>query len=105
MLRGVSAGLVKLLRGSDFAARYGGEEFAVILPEAAGPSALEIAERIRSRIETLPIAFRGQAIPVTVSGGVASTTEHMSPADMVRTADQLLYRAKANGRNRIEFAP
>jgi diguanylate cyclase (GGDEF)-like protein len=105
VLRGVSAGLVKLLRGSDFAARYGGEEFAVILPEAAGPSALEIAERIRSRIETLPIAFRGQAIPVTVSGGVASTTEHMSPADMVRTADQLLYRAKANGRNRIEFAP
>jgi diguanylate cyclase (GGDEF)-like protein len=103
VLRAISAALTKQLRGSDFAARYGGEEFAVILPEASGRIAVEIAERIRSRIETLPIAYHGQPIPVTISGGVTASADHMSATDMIRIADQLLYRAKANGRNRIEF--
>jgi diguanylate cyclase len=103
VLRAVALSLTKQLRGSDFAARYGGEEFAVILPEASGKTGVEIAERVRTRIETLPIMSRGQPVPVTVSGGVASTADHISSADMIRTADQLLYRAKAAGRNRIEF--
>ncbi len=105
VLRAVSTALRGLLRGSDFAARHGGEEFAVILPEARGRTAVEIAERVRAHISELPIIARGQHIPVTISGGVVSTADNMTAEDMVRRADQLLYRAKQSGRNRIEFGP
>ncbi|HET9441003.1 MAG TPA: GGDEF domain-containing protein [Longimicrobiales bacterium] len=102
VLRAVAASVTRLLRGSDFAARYGGEEFGVILSEASRQAAVEIAERLRLRIEELPISYRGQHIPVTISGGVVAAAEHLTAADIVRSADQLLYRAKAGGRNRIE---
>jgi diguanylate cyclase (GGDEF)-like protein len=101
VLESVAATLKKTLRNIDFAARYGGEEFAVILPETSAANAAEIAERLRARMEGLELTHRGQAIRVTVSGGVAAAQSHLSAADMVRAADQLLYRAKSQGRNRI----
>jgi diguanylate cyclase (GGDEF)-like protein len=104
VLREVASALRGLLRGSDFAARYGGEEFAVILSEAAGGAAAEIAQRVRVHIAELQINARGQHIPVTISGGVVTAGEVLTAEDLVRTADQLLYRAKQSGRNRIEVA-
>jgi diguanylate cyclase (GGDEF)-like protein len=101
VLEEVARALAKTLRNIDFAARYGGEEFAVLLPETGLKFAIDIAERLRARIEVLQVSYRGQIVPVTVSGGVATAEQHMTAADMLRTADQLLYRAKAEGRNRI----
>ena len=101
ILRAVAAALLRALRGRDFAARYGGEEFAVLLADAGLKAASEVAERVRAHIEAMNAGYAGKHIPVTISGGVASASEHLSPGDMVRTADRLLYKAKTEGRNRV----
>ena len=101
VLRTVARTLAALLRGRDFAARYGGEEFAVLLSETPARAAIEIAERVRGHIELTQPVYGGKPIPVTISGGVVSSATHLAPQDMLRKADQLLYKAKADGRNRI----
>jgi diguanylate cyclase (GGDEF)-like protein len=87
------------LRGVDTAARYGGEEFAVILPQANLEGALVVAERLRARIETTEIPEIGH---ITASLGIATFPLHAnSRAQLVSTADQALYEAKHEGRNRV----
>jgi diguanylate cyclase (GGDEF)-like protein len=92
-------------RPTDMAARLGGEEFGVLLPEADLNSALGIAEKIRAEVESLRIpTFDGNEITsATVSIGISSTTpgEEDSMEEFIAHADELLYAAKAAGRNRI----
>jgi diguanylate cyclase (GGDEF)-like protein len=95
-------------RDVDILARYGGEEFAVILPETDLNQAAFQAERIRAAIATHP--YRGkESSPdgdITVSIGVAMLTPGMRKIEqLVHDADQALYRAKGQGRNRLELAP
>ena len=87
-------------RGGDLAARYGGEEFAVILPNADTTSASMAAERIR---ESMMVRAQNVDSP-TVSIGVASVRPRpdRNAAALIKAADNALYRAKANGRNRCE---
>jgi diguanylate cyclase (GGDEF)-like protein len=94
-------------RASDIACRYGGEEFGIILPNTTVDEAMEVAERHRAAFEqeTWPGA-PGRVI--TASFGIADLAslggEH-GPDELVAVADAALYRAKVNGRNRIEVAP
>jgi len=91
-------------RATDLAARYGGEEFAFIAPLNNVAQAAQIAETIRAQLQALALPHeRAAAGCVTVSIGVASMipTERQSAELLVRAADQALYRAKAQGRNRI----
>ena len=94
-------------RAADVAARYGGEEFACILPETGIDSALIVANHIRQGIQRLAIKHEAShtAEYVTVSMGVVSVCCNKSdtPVDIVHMADELLYRAKSNGRDRIEY--
>jgi len=87
-------------RQSDFAARIGGEEFAVLLPETPASEAIQFGEKLRSAIATATIA--GQQ--VTVSIGIASVpySDVRGTAEFCRIADEALYRAKRNGRNRVD---
>ncbi len=91
------------LRLVDHVARYGGEEFAAILPETAADEALAIARRIRQSVAARPLAVTGTGgVALTVSIGVALFPDDAdSDAALVRQADQALYRAKAEGRNRV----
>ena len=96
-------------RGSDVACRYGGEEFGIILPHTAGVEALEVAERYRRSFE-VETWHGAPGKVITASFGVAEMAaagRPMSVADLVAAADAALYRAKLNGRNRVEaaFAP
>lgn len=94
-------------RGIDLVARFGGEEVVVVLPDTALEAAQAVAERIRERVnaETFSIRDNTQRIQVTVSIGVASRRAgDASPADMMKRADDALYRAKAAGRNRVIVA-
>ncbi|WP_417471564.1 diguanylate cyclase [Luteimonas mephitis] len=93
-------------RGEDIACRYGGEEFTLILPEAPVDAALQRAEAIRAAVETMRVQHMGRELPrVTVSIGVAAFPAHGdSPESLLRVADEALYRAKHNGRNRVECA-
>lgn len=89
-------------RDIDVAARVGGEEFAVLLADTDAPSAAGVAERIRSQIvqaEAMPVAA------VTVSIGVATLQAQEQPDSLQHRADQALYMAKSQGRNRVVSAP
>jgi diguanylate cyclase (GGDEF)-like protein len=93
------------LRKSDSLARVGGEEFGVILPEAGLFDALQFAEKIRSAVNGAPIEAAGESLDLTISVGVASIPHSTlaKPVQMIRYADQALYRAKNRGRNRVEL--
>ncbi len=105
-LRKVAATIARSIRRpADLVARYGGEEFLVVLPETERHGAQVLAERIRRSVETLP-PFGNDTQPVTVSIGIGCYTpdaEHDLPT-LLGSADDALYRAKHNGRNRVETA-
>lgn len=91
------------LRNTDIAARYGGEEFAVILPETGKEGAMVAAERLRESIESYPFPGRGDQPSgrLTVSVGVATYPDDADSAvRLVARAEENLYRAKEEGRNR-----
>ncbi|HMA44485.1 MAG TPA: diguanylate cyclase [Gemmatimonadales bacterium] len=101
VLARVATMLRQATREVDFVARYGGEEFLVMLPETAMPEALEIAERIRSRIAEE--AFPGRSM--TVSIGVAEFPLHgQTPEHIIAAADEALYEAKREGRDKVRRA-
>ena len=101
VLRIVADVLANSSRHSDFVARIGGEEFAVLLPETALFEAMQFGEKLRCNIAIAPTATGA----ITVSIGIANMPHSRitSRADLFRAADQALYRAKANGRNRVEM--
>ncbi|MFQ5703818.1 MAG: sensor domain-containing diguanylate cyclase [Gemmatimonadales bacterium] len=103
VLRQLGDLLRKQVRSVDLAARYGGEEFVIVLPDTNLEGALKFAERLRQSVETNEFAEAGDAIKVSVSIGVASVdagTESM-PETLIALADEALYRAKNDGRNRV----
>lgn len=94
-------------RRSDLFARYGGEEFVVLMTSANKEQALRNANRIRELVASTPFRIPGADTPicVTVSGGVAAFPEDgESTSELIRAADEALYQAKANGRDRIVAA-
>jgi two-component system cell cycle response regulator len=96
--------LQRVVRAVDVVARYGGEEFVVVLPETGGAGAEAFAERLRELIEGQPVvASRGRAIRLTTSIGVSSFPDFgvESVEDLLSKADQALFRAKSDGRNRV----
>src|SRR3954454_222816 len=108
VLRMVGRVLDQESRGIDEPARYGGEEFAVALPETGLAGAVELAERIRARIEAERVAgVDGQpALRVTASVGAASIPVSAAGArDLIAAADAALYEAKRSGKNRVVTAP
>jgi diguanylate cyclase (GGDEF)-like protein len=91
-------------RSEDIAARYGGEEIVVILPETDKVNALVLGERIRRKVEKSSLKFRGKKIRYTISGGLAEFPNNAEDAaDLLKSADSALYRAKGSGKNNISF--
>ncbi len=102
-LRELAACVKQEIRQDELFARYGGEEFAVALPETNLDEATAVAERIRRLVEAHPFVYGGQSYQVTISLGVTATkaTEVTQAADLIRRADEKLYLAKRQGRNRV----
>jgi diguanylate cyclase (GGDEF)-like protein len=102
VLRAVAAALQHEIRSGDAVYRYGGEEFLVLLPEQTLESAVLAAERLRAAVEALAIPHPAGGV-VTISAGVAGLDDPTyQPSQVFELADQALYRAKADGRNRVE---
>jgi len=106
VLRGVSELLRQTLRAPDVSGRYGGEEILVILPQTEVEGAAQMADRWRQAVEAA--SFRapdGRNVGVTVSIGVAAfDPAHATAEELVAAADEALYRAKHQGRNRVALA-
>ena len=91
------------IRNIDFFARYGGEEFIILLPESALNGAIKTAERIQHSLASNGISFEGKSIDVTLSMGIcAINDQHLNFEQLIKDADIAMYKAKNNGRNRIE---
>ncbi|MBS4051059.1 MAG: diguanylate cyclase [Methylomonas sp.] len=106
VLKDLSAILAEQMRKEDLLARYGGEEFIMLLRETPGDAAVGWAERIRQSVMLHPFSYQGQTIPTTISIGVCTrrVTAIDSLPTIIRVADDALYLAKQNGRNRLEIA-
>ncbi|MBW2314532.1 MAG: diguanylate cyclase [Deltaproteobacteria bacterium] len=104
VLRGVSEVLRQTLRAPDVSGRYGGEEILVILPQTELEGAVQVADRWRQAVEAATFrAPDGRSVGVTVSIGVAMfDLAHATAEELVAAADEALYRAKNQGRNRVE---
>ncbi|KQT37412.1 hypothetical protein ASG44_09000 [Methylophilus sp. Leaf459] len=110
VLKSCAGNIRAALRGGDVIGRYGGEEFCILLPNTGEQEAMVLAERIRRTIEVTPVSIAGvesmsddtHAIKCTVSvGAVSSETVGYALESMFAAADQNLYKAKQNGRNRV----
>jgi two-component system cell cycle response regulator len=104
VLREFAVRVRKSIRGIDLAGRFGGEEFVVVMPDTDRGVAATVAERLRRKIagEPFAIAKGSKTIPVTISIGLASREgSGDTPPDLLKRADQALYRAKREGRNRV----
>jgi diguanylate cyclase (GGDEF)-like protein len=108
VLKGVAAALLDCVRPMDLVARVGGEEFAIIMPNCPSTFGEAVAERVRRRVEALPVAIGpGQQIHVSVSigGAFAPQWVRSSSSLWIERADVQLYRAKEQGRNRVCLEP
>ena len=103
VLRHFVATVLTILRPTDLLGRMGGEEFAILLPQTNLERAALIAERIRALVEASPALHHGEAVPVTVSVGVAQWHGHDGETvdGLLNRSDQALYQAKELGRNRV----
>ncbi|WP_242390594.1 GGDEF domain-containing protein [Pararhodospirillum photometricum] len=101
VLKTVAGTLRRSVRASDLVGRIGGEEFSLLLPDTALAGALDLGESLRRDIEALRIPTGSLVLGVTASIGVAESTSGQSLAEIQRHADEAMYVAKREGRNRV----
>lgn len=101
----IASSIKAMLRGPDLVGRLGGEEFGVFLPGATTEQATTVAERIRQTVSNVNFAPAGTPHPLSVSVGGAVFERELPFAELFRHADQQLYAAKREGRNRVAIAP
>ena len=105
ILRDVASILAKSVRMSDTVGRYGGEEFGIVLPEIDLETTYNVCERIRKSVEEYNFYADNNTVRTTISIGIChkDTGSAIQSVEMVKRADDALYQAKRNGRNRIEI--
>ena len=102
VLREAAERMRSTIRDCDFIGRYGGEEFLFVLPGCDEAAGLLVAERARRRVAGDPVRAGDELVPMTVSLGLAfARGPGVKPAALIQAADEALYRAKAEGRNRV----
>jgi len=106
LLRAIARAAAGSLRQADVLARFGGEELIMFLPHTDSLGALDVAERIREKVQALSVLWRGLPVGTTVSIGVAPLRPELPTLDwMIHEADTALYAAKAAGRNCVRTLP
>ena len=103
VLREFAAVVQHTLREVDLAGRWGGEEFALLLPGTDAQGGMQLAERLRTAIESRPVILPdGGTLDITASLGVSSYSGTSSAEELFEAADQALYRAKTSGKNQVK---
>jgi len=103
VLKKMAAEVTKKVRKEECFARYGGEEFALVLPDTALERGVVLAEKIRQLVEATEFKFEDNTMPVTTSMGVQQMADGQDkdPSSFIKAADEKLYVAKQQGRNRV----
>ncbi|WP_337056054.1 GGDEF domain-containing protein [Pseudomonas sp. USHLN015] len=101
VLKIIAGEIAKRLRKTDFIARFGGEEFVLLIPATPLEGGQQLLDTLRGAIEQCPFHFKGEPVTITLSGGLVSFVEGEKDDQAFERADQALYRAKRDGRNRI----
>lgn len=101
VLKEVCRSVTSTIRKSDYLARYGGEEFILVLPDTKFSNAVELAEKLRRKVENYKINLGDKTINITASFGVAGLRNGSDSCRLLQEADEMLYKAKANGRNNV----
>jgi len=102
VLKAIADHLRSNARESDLVFRYGGEEFLLLLPDTSAAQALRKVDCIRQAVEASPVPVGEQTINITLSAGVATfPADGATPDALIERADQALYLAKSQGRNRV----
>ena len=106
MLAAFARTVAGYIRSTDILARWGGDEFVLLMVNTAADNGVALLERVRAAVqESVLVMATGASIRVTVSIGVAQLqTGHETPIGLLRRADEALYAAKAQGRNRVVLA-
>jgi len=106
LLRRIAQTVEQQLRQADVLARFGGEELIVFLPHTDPLGALDVAERIREKVQALSLSWQAATVGTTVSIGVAPLRAELPSLDwMIHEADTALYAAKSDGRNCVRTLP
>ena len=105
-LKTVARIITEQLRDYDIAARFGGEEFAIVLPNTALGNAVQVASRIRKKVEAMSFQGDLRKLKMTISLGVSSSPQNKveGVSDLIKLADDALYSAKKDGRNKVVIA-
>ncbi|WP_044873411.1 GGDEF domain-containing protein [Pseudomonas sp. LFM046] len=104
VLKIIAGELSRRVRKTDFIARFGGEEFVLLLPATPAEGGQQLLESLRSVVEACPFHFKGERVSITFSAGLTPMIAGESSDTAFQRADEALYRAKHQGRNRIELA-
>ncbi|MDG2114550.1 MAG: diguanylate cyclase, partial [Actinomycetota bacterium] len=107
VLHEVAQSMRSVVRAEETLHRYGGEEFVLLAPSCNAKALNTVANRLRQTVESLELEFEGAPVKVTISAGAAcasDVTDNQDAKRLLQKADSLLYRAKKNGRNRVEVS-
>ncbi len=102
-LKVIAKALQQSIRQTDFIARYGGEEFVILMPETNLKQLVEPLNLLREKIKKIPFKFKNQSVPITISFGATQLLPDDTPRQAFDRADEALYQAKKDGRDRISL--
>ena len=102
VLKIIAAQLRRHLRPVDFIARFGGEEFVLLMADTPLPTGLQLVDKLRTAIEACPFHFKGEPVTITLSIGVSAFRAGDRSDQVLKRADEALYRAKHRGRNCVD---
>jgi len=103
VLKELAAIVKKSLRKSDICGRFGGEEFLILLPNTRANGALKLATKLNKLVREHSFQYDSKTIPITISLGITSVSYSDSYHSIIQRCDEALYKAKENGRNRVEY--